>query len=69
MNRIDRGISILLLALLAACGGESDADREPPTDTVFDPLLENLDKAEQAGDIVEGRVDQLNRALEEQEDP
>jgi hypothetical protein len=65
---------ILLLALclvLAGCGGatESDtnADVEEDTETVFDPLVRSIDKANEVENQVLQHKDRTDQALAESE--
>lgn len=68
---IIRAILTLTMALflLVGCGSSTDEEEENVReDTVFDPMLETMDKAEKAGDTVEDRVNQINKQLEDQEE-
>lgn len=62
---------LVLLALLAACGGAGDssgADEAERQETVFDPMVETIDRTEEAVEEMEGRVDELNKRLEDIEE-
>jgi hypothetical protein len=60
------GVSVLLLA---GCGSSTDEEEENlREDTVFDPMIDTMNKAEQAGATIEDRVNQIDRQLEEQEE-
>lgn len=56
-------IMLFALALtLAACGSDSDPGTEPADrETVFDPLVSNIDKAKE----VEGQVMEQKRQMDE----
>ena len=55
--------------LLAGCGSSTDEEEENVReDTVFDPMIDTMNKAEQAGATIEDRVNQIDRQLEEQEE-
>ena len=57
------------MVLIAGCGSSSDEEEENVReDTVFDPMIDTMNRAEQAGAIVEDRVNQIDRQLEEQEE-
>ena len=60
------GMSMLLFA---GCGSSTDEEEENVReDTVFDPMIDTMKRAEQAGATVEDRVNQIDRQLEEQEE-
>ncbi len=60
------GVSVLLFA---GCGSSSDEEEENlREDTVFDPMIDTMNKAEQAGALVEDRGNQIDRQLEEVEE-
>ena len=55
--------------LLAGCGSSTDEEAENVReDTVFDPMIDTMNKAEQAGATIEDRGNQIDRQLEEQEE-
>ena len=56
----------LLAALLALCACGDSSEREPDVDreTVFDPLVENIDKAKEVEDQVMQHKDQIDEALQ-----
>ena len=65
---------ILMLALcltIMACGSGSDAANEGATEeekeTVFDPLVSNIDKAKAVEQQVLNQKDQLDKAIRESE--
>lgn len=67
-------ISILLLLLMVACGSSentgteaTEAEETQDTETVFDPLLETIDKAKAVEDIVMQQKRQMDEALKEME--
>lgn len=52
---------------LAACGSTEDDAPEPDRETVFDPLVESLEKAEQVEDLAleqKRRMDDALRQIE-----
>ena len=58
---------ILVVCLsVGACGGP-DPDESTDTETVFDPLVENIDKAEAVEQQVLDQKSALDRAIEQQE--
>lgn len=62
-------IIIVTALLLAACGGGSgDAAAPDDRETVFDPLTDQLDKAESVQDTTRQHKDDLDAALQTAED-
>ena len=68
-------ISIFLLLVTVACGSSentateaTEAEETQDTETVFDPLLETIDKAKAVEDIVMQQKQQMDEALKEMED-
>ena len=60
------GMSMLLFA---GCGSSTDEEEENVREaTVFDPMIDTMKRAEQAGATVEDRVNQIDGQLEEQEE-
>jgi hypothetical protein len=62
----------MLAAITAGSCGGPDVDRAPageerPADTVFDPLVETLDRAEAVQDTLDQRAAEQRRRLEEAE--
>jgi hypothetical protein len=57
--------ALLLTALTAGCSSDSPAPA--PTQTVFDPLLQQRDRAQAQATEMEHRKQQLDSALESQE--
>jgi len=61
------------LFALSGCGDSGgamdgpDRDATSERDTVFDPMVDTLGKAEAAGEHSDSRMDDLNRQLEESE--
>lgn len=67
-------ISIFLLLVMVACGSSENTETEATeakemedTETVFDPLLKSIDKAEAVEDIVMQQKEQMDKALREME--
>jgi len=67
-------ISIFLLLVMVACGSSENTETEATeaeatqdTETVFDPLLETIDKAKAVEDIVMQQKEQMDEALKEME--
>lgn len=67
-------ISILLLLMMVACSSSentgteaTEAEETQDTETVFDPLLETIDKARAVEDIVMQQKRQMDEALKEME--
>ena len=67
-------ISIFLLLVMVACGSSentetevTEAEETQDTETVFDPLLETIDKAKAVEDIVMQQKRQMDEALKEME--
>ena len=61
-----RILTLAFLLVLAACGGSNSAGEEDK-ETVFDPLVQDLDKAKQVEDQVLEQKRQLDEALKEAE--
>jgi hypothetical protein len=59
--------ALLLTALTAGCGPDSPQPAPPPTQTVFDPLLQQRDRAQAQATEMEHRKQQLDSALESRE--
>ena len=57
----------LLAILLAACAGPEDEQRAPDDESVFDPMVETLDRAEEVDALSRDRMRQLNEQLESAE--
>jgi len=53
---------IICMAGLTACGGDDSASLE--SDTVFDPMVETLDKAKAVEGLGEDRKRRMNEQLE-----
>lgn len=63
--------SIVLLVALCACGGQDGASRaEPPVieETAFGEVVGTMDKARAVEDVTRQRTEQLNEALENEQD-
>ena len=59
---------LLVLALgLAACGG-GEGDVKEDEETIFDPLVSNIDKANEVEAQILQSKDDLDKAIEEAED-
>ena len=69
-----RSIIILVALAATACGGpvDSDNDSSQPevkaADTVFDPLVDNLDKAKKLNDVVLQHKDDMDDRLQDMEE-
>lgn len=64
-------VSILLLGLglaLSACGSSNESATRSDDETVFDPLTETLDRAEEVQSTLDERAEALRRRVEESED-
>lgn len=59
-------ILILSAVLIVACGSEDVAKAESPVDkeTVFDPMLDTIDRAKEVEALTEQRKGDLDKALE-----
>lgn len=59
----------LIFLSLVACRGESDSPREepatPPESSVFDPMIDTLERAESVEDTLRESADERRRQLEE----
>ncbi|TFG87519.1 MAG: hypothetical protein E4H19_01920 [Chromatiales bacterium] len=64
---MNRAILGWLLLLLAACGAPAvpDADREPPSNVIGDPLQQSLDKARSVEDLSGSRKSGLDDAIDD----
>ncbi len=64
-------LSLALCLLVAGCGGAADSDTrqevEEDTQSVFDPLIGNIDKAKDVEDQVLQHKDRTDQALAESE--
>ena len=59
---------VLATIALAACGGASsdqEQQGEEVEETVFDPMVETIDRAHGVEDIAAQRRDELDKAIEE----
>ncbi len=69
MNRafLNRSILGCLLLLPAACGAPagSDADREPPSNVIGEPLQQSLDKARSVEDLSGSRKGELDEVIDD----
>jgi hypothetical protein len=67
--RLRLPFAFIAVAILVACGGSQDADREPvqQRETVFDPLTETLDRAAGVEDTVRQQAEETRRRIEEAE--
>jgi hypothetical protein len=54
---------ILTCVLLVTCGESEDAKRAQERETVFDPLMQQVDKAKAVEEIVEQHKRDLDEAL------
>jgi len=66
--------SIFLLLLLVGCGSSEDTETDTTdatetqdVETVFDPLIESIDKAKAVEDIVMQQKQQMDEALKKME--
>ena len=66
--------SITLMFILAGCGssddtssGSSEASVEKNEESVFDPMVDTLDKAREVEDIVMQQKEQMDEALKRME--
>jgi hypothetical protein len=60
-------ISLTGLFVMTGCNGsDPEPEMEPETETVFDPLVEALDKAEATQDLELERKRRIDAALEKQ---
>ena len=66
--------SIFLLLLLVGCGSSEDTETDSTdateaqdVETVFDPLIESIDKAKAVEDIVMQQKQQMDEALKKME--
>ena len=66
-----RILPLAMCLLIAGCGGAKDndtsSDVEKDTDTVFDPLVGNIDKAKEVESQVLQHKDRTDQALAESE--
>ena len=66
-----RILSLALCLLVAGCGGTTDSDTsaevEEDTESVFDPLVGNIDKANEVENQVLQHKDRTDQALAESE--
>ena len=51
--------AVLALVLAGACGSG-----EPPEETVFDPMVDTIERAEEVEDLTEERIDELNERID-----
>ena len=54
----------LLTILLAACAGPADEEAGPDNETVFEPMVQTLDRAEEVDALTRDRMRQLNEQVE-----
>ena len=54
---------LLLGSVFSACGSAEDTTDDTDRETVFDPLTETLDEAEQVEDLVRRQKQQMDEAL------
>ena len=57
-------LTAAMLTSLSACGAKEETT-PPPEDSVFDPMVDTIDRARAVEDQVENRVKEMNRQLEE----
>ena len=66
-----RILTLAICMVIAGCGGATDSDRsadvEEDTETVFDPLVGNIDKANEVENLVLQHKDRTDQALAESE--
>lgn len=62
---IRSAVSIVATLALIGCGGAEQAPEED--ESVFDPLTETIDRAEDVQDTVNQQAEELRRQIEEQE--
>lgn len=69
-----KNFSIFLLLMLVGCGSSEDAETDTTdateaqdVETVFDPLIESIDKAKAVEDIVMQQKQQMDEALKKME--
>jgi hypothetical protein len=65
MIRLIGLISALLFVFACSPSGSGDAQKSAERETVFDPLVKTLERAESVESLSRDRVDQLDRKLEE----
>ena len=59
------GVAIVLLQACAGSDDETDIETEP--ETVFDPLTETMDRAQDVQRLVDEQAEEMRRRLEEAE--
>lgn len=76
ISQMNKLLSLLLLGAVAAgcSGGDTgqapaarSAEPEAPAETVFDPMVKTMDRAKSVDALSAGRMDELNKQLEESE--
>lgn len=61
-----RIIALVILVVLAGCGGGTDSEGDKK-ETVFDPLVQNIDKAKQVEDTVMQQKAAMDQAIRDAE--
>ena len=61
-------VAVTLLSFaLTACGGSEQAEQDEDRETVFDPLVETIDRAEAVNDVAVEQKERMDEALREME--
>ena len=58
-------VGLAALVVLAGCGGGESEPAETETETVFDPMIESLDKAKATQDLEQERKRRIDEELEQ----
>lgn len=61
------GVAIFFLQGCAGSDDEAETDIETEPETVFDPLVETMDRAQDVQRIVDEQAEEMRRRLEEAE--
>ena len=67
MQRLPYVWILLVSSVLPGCGAPEDTTADTDRETVFDPLVETLDEAEQVEDVVLQQKRQMDEALRSME--
>ncbi|MDH4049657.1 MAG: hypothetical protein OEW68_17845 [Gammaproteobacteria bacterium] len=61
-------IALLICIGLTSCGGESSSEKNEEKETVFDPLIQSVDKAKAVEDTVLQQKKDMDEAMKRMED-
>lgn len=62
-----RKVAVLIAAVVCAACSDSEPAAPAEQETVFDPMVETLERAEQVEELQRSRMDTLNEQLEQAE--